>query len=84
MDLLQGSDQVTEEASDVIVWRIEGEPSGRDLGACDPIAHQRRLAVTGWSRDHCEFASKASIQPLDQARAMDQLPVGSGNVQLGG
>ena len=42
-------------------------------GEPDPVSHQRRLAIAGRGRDEGQLALQASIQPLDQARAMDQV-----------
>ena len=82
VDLLQGGDQVVNEADRVIVAFIEGKPTNRDVAATCPLAQQGGLAESGRGRHQRKLAVQASIEPVHQARAPDQFPPHRRDVQF--
>jgi hypothetical protein len=83
---LQGSDQVGQEASQVVVAFVQRKPGDTRArpAASDPFAQQRRLAKAGWCGDEGQLAVKPRVQLLDQAGTRDQLWADGWDIEFGG
>ncbi len=85
---LDGGHEVGEEAAQVAVALVEGEPRdvGRLVGSCraQPLGHQRGLAEPGGSRDEQQpgHRPRTGAQPVDQPRPCDELTARRRDVQL--
>ena len=80
---LQSSNEISPKAGRIVVPLIQREPGDGTLAAVDPFAQQRGLAEACRGGDEGELAVQASVQPLEQARARDEVGSGWRNIELG-
>jgi hypothetical protein len=83
-DGLHGGDEVSQEASVVVVARVERQPGGGSLAAGDPCAEQRGFPKAGGSRNEGQFPIQALVQPLDQAGPKDDVRPRWRSIKFGG
>ena len=84
LDRLQRFYQVRDEPRRIVIPLIQRQPGDRLFATCDPRADQGGFTKAGGGRDEGQPARprKALIQPLDQARAEDNVGPRSGEYKV--